>query len=120
MTLALMFVALGVLLVLEVPVAFALIFSAVGFLLLDGTFPLNIVIQRMASGLDSFPLLAIPLLFLLGICLIVRGLPRGFLILRWLWWAYSRQSRPCQCGGEHYFCGYVWGGTSGCGRTWHG
>ena len=66
MTLALMFVALGVLLVLEVPVAFALIFSAVGFLLLDGTFPLNIVIQRMASGLDSFPLLAIPLFVFAG------------------------------------------------------
>ena len=61
-----MFIVLAVLLVLEIPVAFALIFSAMSFLLLDGTFPLNIVVQRMAPGLDSFPLLAIPLFVFAG------------------------------------------------------
>ncbi|MDE0530749.1 MAG: TRAP transporter large permease [Albidovulum sp.] len=66
MSLGLMFVILAVLLVLEVPVAFALIFSSMSFLLLDGTFPLNIVVQRMAPGLDSFPLLAIPLFVFAG------------------------------------------------------
>ena len=66
MTLVLMFVILAMLMALEVPVAFALIFSSVCFLLIEGTFPLNIVVQRMASGLDSFPLLAIPLFVFAG------------------------------------------------------
>ena len=66
MSLAMMFLILAILLVLEVPVAFALILSSMSFLLLDGTFPLNIVVQRMAPGLDSFPLLAIPLFVFAG------------------------------------------------------
>lgn len=66
MSIAIMFGLLALLLILEVPVAFALIFSSMSFLLLEGTFPLNIVVQRMASGLDSFPLLAIPLFVFAG------------------------------------------------------
>lgn len=66
MILGIMFGTLAVLLILEVPVAFALIFSSMSFLLLEGTFPLNIVVQRMAAGLDSFPLLAIPLFVFAG------------------------------------------------------
>ncbi|MFQ6241655.1 MULTISPECIES: TRAP transporter large permease [Sinorhizobium] len=55
-----------VLLALEVPVAFAMIFSALVFILTGPGLPDTIVIQRMTGGLDSFPLLAIPLFVLAG------------------------------------------------------
>ena len=55
-----------VLLALEVPVAFAMIFSAFVFILTGPGLPDTIVIQRMTGGLDSFPLLAIPLFVLAG------------------------------------------------------
>lgn len=55
-----------VLLALEVPVAFAMIFSALIFILTGPGLPDTIVIQRMTGGLDSFPLLAIPLFVLAG------------------------------------------------------
>lgn len=61
-----MFVAFAVLVAIEVPVAFALAASAVVWLTLESPIPLTIVVQRMASGLDSFPLLAIPLFILAG------------------------------------------------------
>jgi tripartite ATP-independent transporter DctM subunit len=61
-----MFAVFALLVVIEVPVAFALAGSAVAWLLLESPIPLTIVVQRMASGLDSFPLLAIPLFVLAG------------------------------------------------------
>ncbi|MCP5156194.1 MAG: TRAP transporter large permease [Ectothiorhodospiraceae bacterium] len=64
--------ALGIL--LEMPVAFALAGAAVGYLLLADSIPLTVVVQRMAPGLDSFPLLAIPLFVLAGNLLNSGGL----------------------------------------------
>ncbi len=61
-----MFVVFALLVAIEVPVAFALAASAVTWLTLESPIPLTIVVQRMASGLDSFPLLAIPLFVLAG------------------------------------------------------
>lgn len=66
MSVAWMFLFFACLAVIELPLAFALIGSAVGYLLLASPAPLTIVVQRMASGLDSFPLLAIPLFILAG------------------------------------------------------
>jgi tripartite ATP-independent transporter DctM subunit len=66
MSLAILFALLAGLIVLEVPVAFALALSAILYLTLDGSFPLTIVVQRMAPGLDSYVLLAIPLFILAG------------------------------------------------------
>lgn len=54
------------LLALEVPVAFAMIFAAFVYILTGPGLPMEIVIQRMSGGLDSFPLLAIPLFILAG------------------------------------------------------
>ena len=54
------------LLVIEVPVAFAMVLSSFLYLALEQTIPMSIVPQRMASGLDSFPLLAVPLFILAG------------------------------------------------------
>ena len=66
MTLALMFAVLAALVIIEVPVAMALALSAIAYLLIEQTVPLSLVVQRMAPGLDSFPLLAIPLFILAG------------------------------------------------------
>ena len=66
MTLALMFAVLAALVIIEVPIAMALALSAIAYLLIEQTVPLSLVVQRMAPGLDSFPLLAIPLFILAG------------------------------------------------------
>ncbi|MGI9421521.1 MAG: TRAP transporter large permease [Geminicoccaceae bacterium] len=66
MSVGLMFLILGFLVLLEMPIASALAASAVTFLTISSPVPLTVVVQRMASGLDSFPLLAIPLFVLAG------------------------------------------------------
>jgi tripartite ATP-independent transporter DctM subunit len=66
MSLGILFVLAVGLVMLEVPVAFAMIASAIMFLALDGTVSSQIVVQRLAPCLDSFPLLAIPLYILAG------------------------------------------------------
>ena len=50
-----MFLCFGILLVLEVPIAFALAGSALLYVLVYPVVPLTIVVQRMAPGIDSFP-----------------------------------------------------------------
>lgn len=66
MTLSLLFVLFAVLLIVELPVGFGLALSALGVVWLEGTVPLTILVQRMASGIESFPFLAIPLFILAG------------------------------------------------------
>ncbi|HET6468963.1 MAG TPA: TRAP transporter large permease [Geminicoccaceae bacterium] len=66
MIVGLLFLFFAALVLIEMPIAFALALSAVACLMLEAQLPLNIVVQRMASGLDSFPLLAIPLFILAG------------------------------------------------------
>ncbi|MCG8643197.1 MAG: TRAP transporter large permease [Desulfobacterales bacterium] len=66
MSIVILFTALTILLLLEVPVAISLTFSAIVYLLIEQTVPLSLVVQRMAPGLDSFPLLAIPLFVFAG------------------------------------------------------
>lgn len=66
MSILFLFLIFAALVAIELPIAFALAASAVGYLALEGQLPLNIVVQRMTSGLDSFPLLAIPLFILAG------------------------------------------------------
>lgn len=48
---------------LNVPIAFAMLLSSFGFMLISGT-PLLILPERIAAGLNSFPLLAMPLFIL--------------------------------------------------------
>ncbi|RUT34783.1 TRAP transporter large permease [Arsenicitalea aurantiaca] len=66
MSIGILLVVFLVLIALEVPVAFAMIFAALMFILTGPGLPEQIVIQRMPGGLDSFPLLAIPLFVLAG------------------------------------------------------
>jgi tripartite ATP-independent transporter DctM subunit len=66
MSLLVLFAGFLVLIAIEIPVAAALILSAFGYMSVTSPIPLQIVAQRIGSGLDSFPLLAIPLFILAG------------------------------------------------------
>ena len=66
MDLALLFIVTFGLIALELPVAFALIAGSLFYFLTSSPLPPGIVVQRMAPGIDSFPLLAIPLFVLAG------------------------------------------------------
>ena len=59
-----LFVAAIALLALGVPVAFALAASASIALLVGGRYPQLVVIKEMFSGIDSFPLMAVPFFIL--------------------------------------------------------
>jgi C4-dicarboxylate transporter DctM subunit len=61
-----LFVAFAVLLLLNVPVAFALGLAGFAALVVSGQYPLAIVDQRMFTAFDSFPLMAIPFYILAG------------------------------------------------------
>ena len=58
--------SLVALLLLGVPVAFAMGMVSVGYLLIEGNVPWAVVSQRMTQGTDSFTLLAIPMFILAG------------------------------------------------------
>jgi tripartite ATP-independent transporter DctM subunit len=67
---------LGVMLALfaiGVPVAFAMVLTALVALLQLGNVPLLVLPQRMFTGADSFPLMAIPLFILAGNLMIAGG-----------------------------------------------
>ena len=62
----LLFGTFFLLLLLGLPIAFVIQGSSILFLLITELKPLLVVIQRITLGLDSFPLLAIPLFILMG------------------------------------------------------
>lgn len=66
MTILLLFLLFAGMLIVELPVGFALALSAMVLIVIDLPMPVTIVVQRMASGIESFPLLAIPLFILAG------------------------------------------------------
>lgn len=70
----LLFVVMFGLIALEMPVAFALILASLTYLFLGSMVPASVVVQRMAPGIDSFPLLAIPLFILAGNLLNMGGI----------------------------------------------
>lgn len=59
-------------LVLGVPIAFVMGIASLVVLLVQGSFPLMVVPQRMFNGLDSFPLMAVPF-FILAADLMTAG-----------------------------------------------
>ena len=69
------FVLLGV----GTPIAFALGLGSIAFILADTPLPLVFVVQRMFSGTDSFPLLAIPFFILAGNLMSTGGVVRRLL-----------------------------------------
>ncbi|WP_462420601.1 TRAP transporter large permease [Salinicoccus sp. Marseille-QA3877] len=66
MTIIIMLALVLLLLTLGVPIAFALGITAVIFLFLLTDLPLSLMIQQLYLGINSFPLLAIPLFILAG------------------------------------------------------
>lgn len=76
MIFGLLFVAFVALIAIEVPIAFALGLASLSYLLLEDRTPLVILVQRMTSGLDSFPFLALPLFVLAGMIFSQAGISR--------------------------------------------
>ena len=74
MTVAFLFLVFTVLLVVGVPVAFAMGLSAVAILVTGTSVPLLVLPQRFFSSLDSFTLMAIPLFILAGSLMNVSGI----------------------------------------------
>jgi tripartite ATP-independent transporter DctM subunit len=72
----LMILAFVILVVLNVPIAFAMGSATILALFVDGNVPLMMVPQKMASGIESFPLLAIPLFILTGGFMETGGISR--------------------------------------------
>jgi C4-dicarboxylate transporter DctM subunit len=79
-----MFVVMFILIFLSVPVAYAILGSGIVFLIAATTRPLTLVCQRVVTGLDSFPLLAVPLFVLVGELMDSGGISR-----RMIKWAES-------------------------------
>lgn len=73
MTIALLFLSLFVLMLLRVPIAFALGLSSLGYILIDGL-PSTLLMHTMINGMNSFPLLAIPFFILAGALMNVSGI----------------------------------------------
>lgn len=59
-----------------IPIAFSLLLCGAAFLLITDIRPLIVIPQRIITGLDSFPLLAIPLFILMGNLMEKSGLSR--------------------------------------------
>jgi C4-dicarboxylate transporter DctM subunit len=70
------FVALLVLMLLGVPVAFAILIPCSAYISITEIKPLLLVGQRMTTGIDSFPLLAVPLFILVGNLMEIGGISR--------------------------------------------
>ena len=73
-------VILFVLFLLNIPIAFSLIASAmVYFLFLNSSIPVTLVMQRFISSAESFPLLAIPFFIMVGSVMNYAGISRSLL-----------------------------------------
>lgn len=66
MTLTLMLIAIVVLFLLRVPMAFAILGPSVAYFLAEG-YTVHLAVRLVMQGIDSWPLLAVPLFILVGI-----------------------------------------------------
>ena len=71
-----LFVVMIVLIVINVPVALSIGLGAVAAIAFVGKVPLFLVAQRMFTGMDAFPLLAIPLFMIAGTLMERGGISR--------------------------------------------
>jgi C4-dicarboxylate transporter DctM subunit len=72
----LIFGLMGLFILMDVPVAFALGIASLAFLVLATEVPLVVVVQRLYLGVDSFVLLAVPLFVMAGILMNTGGLSK--------------------------------------------
>ncbi|MFC3123165.1 TRAP transporter large permease [Agaribacter flavus] len=66
MIIAALFITLFLLILLGVPIAFALAIASLVAILIEGSIPDLVVLHQMVGGMDSFPLLSIPFFILAG------------------------------------------------------
>ena len=67
MELIIFFLIFLVLIAIGCPIAFSMVLSSVAYMLIVGNIGYLVIPQRLTSGLDSFPLLAVPLFLLAGL-----------------------------------------------------
>jgi C4-dicarboxylate transporter DctM subunit len=67
------------LVVIGVPIAFAMGLGSLAFLVAEGNLSLALIVQRLFSGIDSFPLMAVPFFIFAGLLMDTGGSRRG-------WW----------------------------------
>ena len=77
---ALLFVSFFILILLRIPVGFALLLSSLTVIVADGI-PPNILVQMFFQGLSPFPILAIPLFYSLGLLCNSSGLTERIMML---------------------------------------
>ncbi|MFZ7102480.1 MAG: TRAP transporter large permease [Peptococcaceae bacterium] len=75
-----MFIIMIILILLKTPVAYAILASNMIFLLTSGLKPLTLVSVRMVAGLNSFPLLAVPLFILAGNLMDKGGISKRLIV----------------------------------------
>ena len=62
-----LFLSLAVFVIIGVPVAYAIVLSSVAAILsMGGSMPLTLIVQKIFTGIDSFPLMCIPFFVLAG------------------------------------------------------
>lgn len=76
MMLLVFFLVFLLLIILKTPVSFSMIISSMIYVLMRGSVSMTIIPERMSSGLDSFPLIAIPLFILAGRIMNNAGITR--------------------------------------------
>lgn len=74
--LILLVISLIAYMLMGVPIAFAIGLSAITYLALQGTIPLDIIAQQIMSGANSLPLMAIPFFILAGTLMNTGGVTR--------------------------------------------
>ena len=77
----LLLVAFIVLVLLSIPIGFALVGTAAFTFVLDEELPLVIIPQQIVAGMDSFPMLAVPLFILAGLIMDIGGISRRLVTL---------------------------------------
>ena len=71
-----LFVTLAVCLIIGIPVAFSIGISCMAILLYEGNPPLDIIVQRAASGAKSFSMMAMPMFIFSGSLMVYGSTPR--------------------------------------------
>jgi C4-dicarboxylate transporter DctM subunit len=87
---AAIFGLLVIMIIIRVPISFALGIATLGGVILAGDLPFMVIAQRMFVGLDSYTLLAIPLFMLTGQIMAMGGVTRDLMNLSMVFVGWMR------------------------------
>lgn len=73
---ATLFISLAATLLLGIPVGFSIGISTALSILVNGSIPISIMVQKLVDGINSFPLMALPLFVLSGAIMLYGSTPR--------------------------------------------